>query len=97
MKTSLCRALFGLVALIVLAGCSSISDCLEPQPYMQAKQMPPLASPPGLDVPPPDPDMQIPDVGSGPIGDYEQPIKGRPDSVLAHCLIAPPAMPKTGV
>lgn len=97
MKRSVCSALLCLAAMAALSGCSSMSNCLEPQPYMQAEQMPPLENPPGLDVPAPDPDQQIPAVAEGPVGSFEQPIEGRRESALAHCLIAPPPMPKTGV
>lgn len=96
MKHRIYPAIACVTAILCLGGCSSISACLKPQPYMQARQLPPLESPPGLDVPPPDPDMKIPDVDSGPVGQYKQPIPGRPESVLAHCLIAPPPMPEPG-
>lgn len=93
------RALLGLTcvaAAMLLSACSSMSECLEPQPYMQAQQLPPLSNPPGLDVPRPDADMAIPDVARGPVGQYDNP-PGAATSAFAHCLVAPPPMSQAGV
>lgn len=78
---------------LVIAGCSSTPNCLEPQPYMQAKAFPPLKSPAGLNVPKPDASMQIPSVVSGPIGSFDSlPDNRDPENPAARCLVTPPAM-----
>lgn len=84
------------LAAISLSACSSLSDCLEPQPYMHARQLPPLSNPAGLDVPRPNPDMAIPDVQDGPVGRYRRP-HGPADSAFSSCLVTPPPMPQAGM
>lgn len=86
-----------LVAPVILAACSTTYDCHGVQSYMYAEQFPPLKSPPGLDVPRPDPSMDIPDVQDGPIGSYENPPRGTKGDDFAYCLVSPPLMPKSGV
>lgn len=97
MKKIAFLGLAGCVMPLLLGGCST-TNCLEPQPYMNAQQFPPLDSPPGLDVPEPDSSMAIPRVASGPIGAYDTAPPGtNPESDFARCLITPPPMPATGV
>lgn len=84
----------GCVAL--LSACSSTPDCLEQQSYMDAKAFPPLRSPAGLDVPAPDPSMQVPDVASGPVGAYAQAPNGTDaEDPAARCLVTPPPMARS--
>lgn len=90
----ICLGLACLAATTLLSACS-VSNCLQPRPYMAADRVPALESPPGLDVPPPDPDMMIPEVDGGPVGRYKNPPAGMGDSAFAHCLIAPPPMPSS--
>ncbi len=93
MRKTVSPVLVGLVPLLLLAGCSTTPDCLEPQPYMNAQQFPPLESPPGLDVPEPDPSMAIPDVAGGPVGAYEAPADADAENTVVRCLVSPPPMP----
>lgn len=97
MKKIVCLGLACATAPLLLAGCSTTPDCLEPRPYMNAQQFPPLDSPPGLDVPEPDPSMSIPRVASGPVGTYDAPPESASENPFSRCLIAPPPMPATGV
>ena len=81
------------VSALLLSACSATPNCLKPQPYMDAKTFPPLKSPAGLDVPAPDPNLQIPDVASGPVGTYDEAPTGiDPEDPAARCLTTPPAM-----
>ncbi|MDA3921143.1 MAG: hypothetical protein PF501_10745 [Salinisphaera sp.] len=78
-------------AVATLSACSSTPNCLKDQPYMQAKQFPPLKSPPGLQVPKPDADNQIPSVANGPVGAYAQAPKGTDsNNEYNRCLTTPP-------
>lgn len=95
MKKVLCLGFACAAVPLVLTGCSTTPDCLEPQPYAHAQQFPPLDSPPGLDVPEPDSSMAIPPVASGPVGTYDAPPESTSDESFARCLIAPPPMPDT--
>jgi len=93
MSTHLRFAVVALLCAVALAACSTTPDCLEPQPYMDAKAFPPLESPPGLNVPAPDPELQIPDVASGPVGHYDEvPANADAEDPAARCLVAPPPM-----
>ncbi len=95
MKKTVFLVLVGLVPLLLLAGCSTTPDCLEPQPYKNAQQFPPLESPPGLDVPEPDPSMAIPDVADGPVGAYDEPANANAENTAVRCLVSPPPMRNT--
>jgi len=77
--------------LVGLSACSSTPSCLKSQPYTDAQQFPGLKSPPGLDVPAPDPDMQIPNVSDGPIAAYATAPAGTdPEIENSRCLTTPP-------
>ncbi|MES1926930.1 hypothetical protein [Salinisphaera sp. T31B1] len=87
------QMLFVAGCVAALSACSSTPDCMKPQSYMNAKSFPPLKSPAGLDVPPSDPNMQIPDVASGPVGTYDDvPTGVDPKDPAARCLSTPPPM-----
>lgn len=78
-------------AVLALSACSSTPDCLKKQPYTSAQQFPELKSPPGLQVPGADPDMQIPSVSNGPIAAYAKAPAGTdPDLENSRCLTTPP-------
>lgn len=96
MKRSFCLGLIGLLAAALLSACSSVSNCKGTQPYMHAEQYAPLKNPPGLDVPPPNPDMAIPNVTDGPVGRYDKQGDDDAEDDFGDCLIAPPAMAQTG-
>lgn len=82
-----------MAAVFALSACSTTPDCLEKQPYMSAQQFPELTSPPGLEVPGTDPDMQIPTVSDGPIAAYAQAPEGTdPELESSRCLTTPPPM-----
>lgn len=77
-----------------LAACSGTPNCLEKQSYENATAFPPLKAPPGLSAPKPDPDMQIPQVSSGPVRTYPAAPPGT-DSTnpRSRCLTTPPPVP----
>lgn len=54
------------LSLVALAGCKSllpsVDDCSEPQPYQNAREIPPLVVPEGLDLPNTRSALRIPDV-----------------------------------
>lgn len=82
-----------MAAVLALSACSSTPDCLEKQPYMSAQQFPGLTSPPGLEVPDGDSDMQIPTVSDGPIAAYAQAPEGTdPELESSRCLTTPPPL-----
>lgn len=84
---------FLLLLLVAMAGCTG-PLCLQSQDYEDARLLPPLTAPPGLDVPEPDPNLAIPEVsGGGPVGAYP-PGEGFGKQHL-RCLDAPPPMPST--
>lgn len=78
-------------AVAILSACSSTPNCLKDQSYMSATQFPALKSPPGLQVPNPDADNEIPSVADGPVGSYAQAPNGtETDNEYSRCLTAPP-------
>jgi|GEM_PF-3248902 len=81
---------------LVLGACASTYDCTKTEAYTKAKQLDPLVSPAGLKVASPNPDMDIPDTGNGPVGTYDDPPPDIAASEIADCLIAPPPMEQTG-
>lgn len=84
------------VATFLVSACSTTPDCLKHHAYMDAKTFPKLKSPPGLQVPKPDQDMQIPGIASGPVGHYKKaPATASPDNAAGRCLTTPPAMNMT--
>lgn len=87
-------ALLSFVVPFVLAACSTSYNCQRVQAYMYAQQFPALKSPPGLNVPPPDPSMTIPEVDGGPVARYDDPPRNAANNEFAHCLVSPPLMPE---
>lgn len=82
--------------LATLSACSSTPGCLKHQSYRDAEQFPALKSPPGLQVPKPDPDNEIPSVADGPVGSYAQaPNSTETDNEYSRCLTAPPPVAKS--
>lgn len=80
-------------AVLGLSACSSTPDCLGKQSYTSAQQFPELKSPPGLEVPAPDPDMAIPSVSNGPIAAYATAPEGTdPKLEGSRCLTTPPPL-----
>lgn len=86
---------------LVLTACTTTYDCKGVRAYMYAQQFPALKNPPGLNVPPPDPSMDIPHVSAGPVRKYANAPEDAmlPDGLrrneLAGCLVAPPPAPTT--
>lgn len=87
MKLLLWVLLFGLIA-----GCSR-AQCEREQLHHRAQEFPPLQAPPGLEVPPPDPNFAIPRVDSdGPLYAEEVPDPDDPGETKLRCLDMPPRM-----
>ncbi|MGB7755403.1 MAG: hypothetical protein WBL23_05015 [Salinisphaera sp.] len=85
----------GLVIVLaaILGGCAGSPDCLKTQRYQNASVFPKLKSPAGLQIPKPDPDMQIPDVSNGPIAAYSTAPQGtEADNPQSRCLTTPPPL-----
>lgn len=85
----------GLVIVVaaILTGCAGSPDCLKTQHYESAKAFPKLKSPAGLQIPKPDPDMEIPSVSNGPVAAYSAPPQGTDaDNSQARCLTTPPPL-----
>lgn len=103
MKQTVRLVLLCLTMPLMLTACTTTYDCEGVRAYMYAEQFPALKNPPGLNVPPPDPSMDIPDVAGGPVRRYDNaPDDARlPDGVrrneLAGCLIAPPPPVQAGM
>ena len=74
------------IAAFALAGCAGPS-CLQDKPYRSAGQFPILEAPAGLTVPEPNPNMQIPQVESGPVGFYPDSKDFKPERM--RCLAMP--------
>src|SRR5699024_3574982 len=89
-KRTVCLLLFCLLLPALLAACSPAYKCESVRDYMYAEEFPPLQSPPGLDVPAPDPSMRIPDVAGGPVHYYEKPSGEPGDYDFSDCLVSPP-------
>ena len=80
-----------------LGGCAGGPDCLKPQRYDHASVFPQLKSPPGLKIPTPDEDMQIPDVSRGPVAAYDTAPQGtEADNPRSRCLTTPPPLNASG-
>lgn len=82
-----------LTALLALSGCAN-NPCEPGEPYRQAQTVPSLKAPSGLQVPAPDPSMQIPDVAPGlPEFDTAKNAKESADGDTRRCLAIPPPLP----
>lgn len=85
-------SLFALL-LVVLSGCAADTSCVQNKQYVHAETFPMLQDPPGLKVPKPDPNMQIPAVSGGPVVAYKTAPQGvDPSSPIARCLTTPPSL-----
>lgn len=81
----------------LLGGCAGGPNCLKTQRYENAKAFPTLKDSAGLNVPKPDPDMQIPSVSSGPVARYSAAPQGTDaDNPRARCLTTPPPINTSG-
>ena len=80
-----------------LSGCAGAPDCLKTQRYENAQVFPKLKDSAGLSVPKPDPDMQIPNITSGPVARYSVAPQGTDaDNPRARCLTTPPPINTSG-
>ncbi|RJS92666.1 hypothetical protein D3260_10560 [Salinisphaera sp. Q1T1-3] len=79
--------------LLLLSACSGTPGCLKTQRYTEAKSLPALKAPPGLDVPESDDEMKVPDVRNGPVAAFAQPPEGtEQDNPQSRCLSTPPPL-----
>lgn len=84
------RLNIAMVVTLLLSACGQ-PTCLTPESYQTAEEFPPLKAPPGLTVPPPDPNIAIPEVRDGPVAYTEDPDANNRFGV--RCLDVPPRLP----
>jgi len=80
------------VANVALLTACTGPACLREQPYQNAEPFPVLKAPPGLNVPPPDPNLSIPEVDDGPVGVREDMPEDLPRQSRLRCLDMPPRL-----
>src|SRR5699024_7602005 len=90
-KRTVCLLMFSLLLPTLLAACSPTYKCDKARDYMYAEEFPPLKSPPGLEVPAPDPSMRIRDVAGGPVHYYRKPSEEPGEYNFSDCLVSPPS------
>ena len=86
------RYFFAVVMVAALSACGK-PTCLNTESYQTAEEFPPLQAPPGLTVPPPDPNVAIPEVRDGPVAYVDDPDAKNRQKV--RCLDVPPRLPKS--
>lgn len=87
------RVLWMLPALLLLVACAGQPACMTDQPYKHAEAFPPLRAPAGMNVPEPDPNLQVPEVEDGPVGAFPAEEGESGEAALERCLATPPRLP----
>ncbi len=80
-----------LVAVLAVSACAS-DPCTSAHSYLQARTVPPLKAPAGLETPAADPSMQIPAVPAG-TPDFVYAVTDDAGKNVQRCLAVPPPLP----
>jgi uncharacterized lipoprotein len=85
------RPIFALLTVLLTAACAGKPVCMVEEPYQTASEFPPLKAPAGMQVPPPNPNLAIPEVREdGPVA-YEE-DEDAVNEYGVRCLETPPKM-----